>query len=386
MNAKRKFYVDQLKRILPMTAIVLVFFLVFHFIEISSSDYNWPKYGYLVVRYVSPTISFLTYLGASYALLLPIYLFSYRHSRQKEDLLYSLPMRRRTLAFLEYLVGLTSVLICFTIPYLFGILMRLSVPHYALFFGNFFSYLPVAWILLVLVYSMGSVFSLVSRSVLENIFVLLFSQLFFLLLSLLIDDSIKGSFLSFVPLTGISYVTLIFDTLIGHSYQGVMASAAPVDGPILDLGIRPANYDNWTFLGAFVFLVVLAFLIVPALLFLVERQKSEETGRASKSWLGLRLVLPLTFVMAMACFGSSIGYGLAYAEYLDSSYHESLMTIGVLLSALAYLLLDMLRRKKIGFTWDSLVFLLVGLVVLSISLLVSRQVNLASFSDLNQIA
>ena len=62
------------------------------------------------------------------------------------------------------------------------------------------------------------------------------------------------------------------------------------------------------------------------------------------------------------------------------------MTIGVLLSALAYLLLDMLRRKKISFTWDSLVFLLVGLVVLSISLLVSRQVNLASFSDLNQIA
>lgn len=370
MTMKRKFYLNQLKRLLPLTGVVLALCLIFHYIEISLNSYAIPQHGYFMVRNVSPGIAFLTYLAASYALILPIHLFSYRFSREKEDLLYALPIRKRALAFLTYLVGLTSVCIVFSIPYLLGILMRLFQPHSGLCFGNFFSYLPIALLLLTLVFSMGSVFSLVSRGVLENVFVLLFSQLFFLMVSLIVAEMSKGSFLCFVPLTGISYVTLIFDTLIGHSYQGVKAMPAPVDGPVMDLGIRPANFDDPTFLGAFVFLVLLATLIVPVLLFLVERQKSEDTGRPSRSWLGLRSVLPATDIAVLSCFGAIAGHELSYGQRFDWTW----VVIGVLLCSLAYLLLDMLRRRKLSFTLESLLFLGGGLCSFGIFTPISREI------------
>ncbi len=368
MNAPRYFW-DRFRRLLPVTGILTLIFLICHLLEIRMSSYDLPSYGYLVIKNVSPSISFLTYLASVYALFLPVALYSYRFRRESEDLFYALPVDRRKLALVHYLVGACSVSASFTLPYFLGIVFRLFSPHDALCFGNFFSYYPVALLLLLLVFSMGSLFSFLSRSTLENVLVLLLSQLFFLLFSLLVSEAFATDFLSFVPLTGISYVTGIFDTLIGHSYRGAPSYAmAPADGTVLDLGIVPGNYDVPTFVPGLVLLVVLSLLLIPVLLFSVPREKSEETGRPSRAWWGLRGFLPALYLVSMALFGASMGHQLALTE--DARW--TLSVLSVLLSSLAYLPLDMLRRRKISVSVESLVFLGVGLALFGLSVPVAQ--------------
>ena len=356
---QKKYFNIYVKSLIALTAVSAVVFLVLHFLEFQLFiDYSFRKWNEHGV--VDPNIDFLTTLVGCYGMFLPLYIFDYLYSRKKQDILFSLPISRRAIAMTRFCAGYLSLALSFSFPYWVGVLFRISVPYALenLCFVNFLSYFPVALVLLFLCYAMGTLFTFLSRNRTEGTLTILLSQLFFLLLNYVLlsymsveKNTIALDF-SIVPLSGIFFFTSSFKTLIGHSYS-VFYSTDSGTRVEVDLGLCPKG-PELAYCAGFVLLVLLALLGILALLWLPQRQRSEESGEINTSWLSLRGVLPLTFLGAMMALSSFCRI---------SGSFDGIFFVLFALVLIMYLILDMVRCRKIGFRLENAIWIAVGCLV-----------------------
>lgn len=365
---RKRYFKNYLRSLVPLTAVVALIFLVLHLFEIFMfGDYGVNAGYYSRIEIVDPGIAFLLYLASIYALFLPIHVLRFRYSRAQEDILYSLPLSRKDLILLHGLSGYISLCASYTVAFLIGVLVKAMMPNDGLFFANFIPFYLVALLVLLCNYCLGAALALVAKNVLDAVLLPIAFQAFFFFfffgVGLLAAERTLSWFA--MPLLGVSFVTAFFNSAIGHSVETVVESGAGSFGDsvkVIDHGVLYQGYSS-AYLPAFILMVLFAFLVIPCLLLVPEREKSEESGQPSQSWLGLRSLLPLTL----------LGFSLFLLSQITKDHYRPNLLIyffGFVIADVVYFVLDMVRRRQVRPKWENLVFVAISLAMFAIAAVV----------------
>lgn len=335
---------EKLKRYLPLSFVILAVFLVTIIVQIlqesvSFSIENAVSYTTIdATRYyvVNPYVSILFYMACILAMFLPIYTFSYRYSRTSEDIVFSLPIHRKKLILIEVLVSYIQVAGTYTIAYLLYVLLTLSKSHDGLFYPGFLLFYVVALVMIAIYLFAGSAIALLSRSVTEAVLIHICLNCALLLLTYGLN--IQDFSLTFtLPLIGFVYIGNVFVPLIGYTAISSYLDLTPI-------GLEP-SVINWynQYLGSFICVILLALTFIPVFMFLIDKQKSEDSGLPNNSFIGIRTILPAAIII----FNLALGYIIGGTS---STKLNLLLWCPVML--IVHIVLYMISRKKIKFTLE----------------------------------
>lgn len=211
-------------------------------------------------------------------LIITIKEFSFKMNKIEAIKLYSFPITRKELYITKYLLGLTEIIIPFTICYFASVFILLNNSYSFNVFGIILYY-PLALIAIGLSFSYSVFFFTRGNNLLDGVAILLISVVGSTVVLYCQFSWYLGSpFESFrnLPYPGLNFVTMVSEAMMEG--KNLMSD--------MDFGV-PVVTIVW---------VVLA--IASAILFFksINKTRKEDIGSSSESWFGYKTLLPVLLV------------------------------------------------------------------------------------------
>jgi hypothetical protein len=252
-------------------------------------------------------------------MLTPVFTYSFQMDRRSVDYYFSFPLKKEKLYFVKTLVGLSTVLIPFTVAFWCGFLAAVFRDGNIWQMGYFALTYLISLLFAVCIYGIYAFVFTRANKVSDGVaFMIAYTFVFYLIISF-IDISVISSNLGGVPFE-IVEIFLFFGLLTFSNYATDWVRGAWI-------------YASVSECNAFTFIlpIVLAVAAYALLFFTLRYQKAENAEQVSESPFGYKTLIPLYTVFMVAMNG----------EHL-------LMTIfcfiGAVIATACY-------RRKFKFTW-----------------------------------
>lgn len=211
-------------------------------------------------------------------LIITIKEFSFKMNKIEAIKLYSFPITRKELYITKYLLGLTEIIIPFTICYFASVFILLN-NSYSFNVWGIILYYPLALIAIGLSFSYSVFFFTRGNNLLDGVAILLISVVGSTFVLYCQFSWNLGS--PFVPYQNLPYPGLNFVTMVS---EAMMAGKNLM--PDMDLGV-PVVTIVW---------VVLAIASVILFFNSINKTRKEDIGASSESWFGYKTLLPVLLV------------------------------------------------------------------------------------------
>lgn len=122
----KKYFLYYLKKNLLFLACLTLFFVVFYVVPIAMENYSrWNNGGGFSgsIQYYSRPELYTGYISTALgiaSLLIPFFVFSYKMNKRSVDMHYSLPITRRKIISVHFMVGLLYLYAAYTVAYVWG--------------------------------------------------------------------------------------------------------------------------------------------------------------------------------------------------------------------------------------------------------------------------
>lgn len=226
-------------------------------------------------EYTSSQIGLSVAFIAVLAYIVPIARTSYLKKKTKIDYYYSLPIKRRTLANLNLLVGALEIIIPFTLTYFLGMLItyiKYSGYYYGYYFLLYFSLIGLT----IPLYIFNTFIASRANSVVDSVFFVLFYTFILWPISVILADvfAINIAYYDTQLITFVPYIDL------GNYFNRLIEFGDPVEYEL--------RLPYWL-------IIVEALTYIP-LFILTKKDKSERSEQISNSFFGYRVMLPLYII------------------------------------------------------------------------------------------
>jgi hypothetical protein len=338
----KKYFKDYLRKLFPLAGLCLAVVILIQLIVFSSGSLSFG-------RVADPKILPIFICGFLVASFLPSVVFDYRFSKRKEDIFYSLPISRKSLAMTRFWAGALVLFVVYTLPALLGFLIALLSRSPYLTYVNYLPFYFTSVIFLFLVYAGSSFFALFAQSFsdsLESLFIFHLAAFFLPYgLAVLFAGDRSSLFWGLSPVGGMVLLFSVFQPAIGHTLDYGYDSVTG-QGETIDYGSHWALTDSLDFLGLAV-TVVLAVLFFVAAATSFVKDKAENAEEPNSRFFGLRIFLPIAYTGALLLLTGLESGTDDNPVFLNPLYYLYCALIGV-----AYVIFDMLRRRHIRMTWE----------------------------------
>lgn len=212
-------------------------------------------------------------------LIITIKEFSFKMNKIEAIKLYSFPITRKELYITKYLLGLTEIIIPFTICYFASVFILLNNSYSFNVFGIILYY-PLALIAILLSFSYSVFFFTRGNNLLDGVAILLISVVgstfvLYCQFSYNLGLSPLESFQN-LPYPGLNFVTMVSEAMLSGK------------NPMSDMDVAvPVVTIVW---------VVLAIASVILFFNSINKTRKEDIGAKSESWFGYKTLLPVLLV------------------------------------------------------------------------------------------
>jgi len=237
--------------------------------------------------YYQSFIGMPTAIIVIHAMLAPVLSFQSFKKRRNLDFFWAMPISRRTLFFVHYILGLVFVLIPYTASYLVNFLLSLRyVKHLSPL--PYLPYFFIALFLGILIYTVFTFSFNEANSVGDGI---MFMHLH-----------------SLAPFMLLGAIMTVFDIKIEYVLGGIIYNPIAEIATVFSCMIegKESYYSDYNFISFAVALIFWASVGALALIYMLKRFGTRRTERAeeiSDSFFGYRVMIPLYAMAGMIIFG-----------------------------------------------------------------------------------
>lgn len=239
-------------------------------------------------------LSFLAYI-------LPVAEFSFFKKRRNLDCAYAMPISRRAMGMVHYLIGLITLSSAFTLSYICNLIVMLTRG------SGYFDYAPMIWHYFL---------SLVLGAVIYSFLTFVFNEgntvgdgMWFMFLYSLVFFFITFSFMVIVDASNVTDGNEVFCavpiaviyTLTGHAEY------------LIELDYSEYHTNSWTSPGFIVWLVLWIILGVASVIgiyYTFGKRRTEKTGEISDSYFGYRVLIPVCGFSLIVAFMDMLVMGI----------------------------------------------------------------------------
>lgn len=349
ISIHKNYYKYLFRKLIPITVIASIIFIIANFIHIISVDLSEITTStyipYIPYDRRDSAIATITIVSCIYALFFPIYIFSYRFSKKKVDIYYSLPINKGSLALTSFLGGLTSIAISFTISYLLGFFVILAKDHAGVNLALYLPYYFIALILLLLTYMIGSSFALLGNNKTDVAIELILINLLPLLISYTLHNYVSDISRKFdnhisldvlTPFVGIYSIIQSFGEFISYSYKPTFPLIEFQDCMFENAGNIYSYYTPY--LASLILFIILALVLIPAFYYSTKKAKSENAALIQTSYYGVRTFYSILFYTMLTYVTNAV------------SNKDMMVFLYIAIIYISFIVLDMFRRRKISWT------------------------------------
>ncbi len=292
-------------------------------------SWNWTPYRYI---YSQPSmyltnISVVLYLMA---VLIPIILFSYKMNKRSVDMYYSLPLSKRKILLVNFLVGLILLYVPYTFSYLVGFIVAAVKVNDITLIYYLYLYLS-SLIPAFTIYSMTAFVFTRANTIWDGLIAVAGVYCIFMLGALTVEhfglyNEIDA--LSFFPSSPIDFMAeacekdLFREALMPYYTDPNLPYYLPHDPlKILDVNVLVGGII-WTLIG--VAMTVALFVLEP-------RSRAENSGQISDSPFGCKILLPIYTFLFPAAFSARDPLNIliiAFAAYALAAVYKRRFWIG----------------------------------------------------------
>ena len=272
-----------------VTVLVLTFLIAVNAQPTRSYNHELDQYSddYRSTLYIPVTfMCILVYL-------LPVMEFSFFKKRINLDCAYSLPISRRTMGAIHYLMGLIILFGAFTASYLLNFVMLLSRG------AEYFNFAPIAghyFLCLLLGFSMYSVMVFVFNEANTK-----GDGIWFMILYTFVLFFTVSAFREVINSREIfndAYASILWGTIdkMTTSYQYLVE---------INYAQRATFWQNSEYVGWFIFWVVAGIASSVGFFLTFGKRRMEKTEEISNTYFGFRVLIPLYAITGMILFSVS---------------------------------------------------------------------------------
>ena len=276
-------------------------------------------------------LNLLTSIFIIYALLIPIFEFSFKMNKRSIDLFYSLPLKKEKLYLTKFLLGLIELFIVFTVSFIFIVLHLVVITSKGNYNVNLIYYLYYYLIVLgfgSLLYSWVCFFFTKGNTIIDGIILTVLS--FFVL------QIIAGNVI--IPLRNARIIDRNYPYLQLNPFDGLVQFTNYFDKSI---SASTINYifNNSTIISI-VIMTVLSISLIPLLFITNNLKKAEDTSDINNEWYTYKLLLPIYSICLYSLTNLSFYYLVimaisSYIGYIiyNRSFKIKLIDLILLLSS-----------------------------------------------------
>ena len=309
-----------IKKRLPLFLIVLGISLVGSIVFVGTTEFVYygriyDEFGnYIIGRSIGDTsISALSSLMLVFAVIIPIYEFSFKMKKTGCDLFYSLPIKRNKLYLFKYIFGICEMISIFLINFIIIVIITsiklsgISYLNSSFIPGYYFLFLLVIIGIGIVVYSFIAFFYTRGNTFLDGL-------LSAFMASFVVMAAVFGVYWFFTSFKGFNIPDKLTELLRGTHYVPFIAGYEIAN--VFDSLIQGKAVTQ--FMAPSIIGIIISSVSIPLFIILCGKDRAEDSEDITDSWFTYKLMLPIFIIslFMMLDFEIFIWIGVVIGGYI----------------------------------------------------------------------